>query len=103
MSTPAQVQYSLSQDSAFQQRALMILLDAAIAVQAEAPATNDDTKKSQYAALVLNAPQAYLNQWAMGLATQTDPATGQLMTAAITDANLLAVANNLFLAFAGRV
>lgn len=101
--TAANTQYALAQDLAFLERVQIAAITIAAQVQSEATSTSNDTKRSQFAAAVLNSPAAYVAQLALGVVTQNDPATSALVTAAVSDANIQIILSSLWNAFAGRV
>lgn len=62
-------QHNLSQDSVFKNRVRVAMLTGATNVQAEATSTTNHTNRSNYAKLVLNDPDSYINAFCEAVTT----------------------------------
>ena len=100
---PYTAQDALSQDSTFRTRVRLAIVTTCINIQAEINTTSNHTNRANYAKLVLNAPDQYLNSFALACVSQNDPATTLPMTATITDANMTTVVSSVFNALAGTI
>src|SRR5687767_10066831 len=76
-------QWNLASDDEFKRRAQVAICSAAIAIQAEAPATPNHPNRANYAKLVLNSPDSYMPLFALAICA-VDPA----LTPASPDATI---------------
>jgi hypothetical protein len=90
-------QDNLAHDSQFLQRVRIAMITAAVTVQAEAPATPNHTNRSNYAKLVLNAPDAYVQQFSEMVASNVAISANSL------DSDILFTVNTNFSAMAGMI
>ncbi len=91
-------QWNLASDDEFKRRVQIAMCSAAIAIQAEAPATPNHTNRANYAKLVLNSPDSYMPLFALAICA-LDPA----LTPASPDANIQTNVNAVWNALAGTL
>ncbi len=72
--------YETAASARFQQRVLMAVLKAAVAISSEATSTPDDANRKAYSKQALNNPQVVTVPWAQAMAAQ-----GYSNTSADTD------------------
>lgn len=90
-------QYALALDSVFQQKVFVAMVTAAIAVQAEIPATANHTNRSNYAKLVLNNPAFYVVSFSQSVVCNV------AITGASIDSDIQFAVNANFSALAGMI
>src|SRR5437016_3396645 len=93
-----QEQAILAETPAFVERVRIGMCAAAIAVQAEAPATPNHTNRATYAKLVLNSPDSYAPLFALAIC-----AFDSSLTAASADAAVQADVSAVWNALAGTL
>jgi hypothetical protein len=90
-------QASLAKDAIFQIRVRVAMLTAAVAVQSELTSIPNHTNRSNYAKLVLNAPDSYLYPFAQAVTTNA------AITAASLDSDIQFQSNSIWNAMAGVI
>ena len=90
-------QDNLAHDSQFLQRVRVAMVTAAVQVQAEVNTTDNHTNRSNYAKLVLNAPDAYVQQFANAVVSNA------AITTASIDSDIAFTVNSIFNAMAGTI
>ena len=88
----------MGRDSIFIERVAIAMLVAAANVQAEDSQTGNHSNRSNYARLVLNAPDAYARVFALAVS-----ATNGSIVASSQDSDIQFVVNGLWNALAGTV
>ena len=90
-------QVALAADSIFRKRVKEAMITAATQVQSEATATANDTNRSNYAKLVLNNPDNYLEAFCQAVVSNA------AITAASLDSDIQFQVNAVFTDLAGRI
>lgn len=88
---------NLAHDSIFLQKVRVAITTAAVAVQAEDPGTANHTNRTNYAKLVLNSPDAYLQPFSNAAVANV------AISAASTDSDIQFTINSIWNAMAGMV
>jgi hypothetical protein len=90
-------QDNLANDSQFLQRVRVAMVTAAVNIQAEVNTTPNHTNRSNYAKLVLNAPDQYLQPFSNAAVSNA------AITAASLDSDIQFQVNAVFSALAGVI
>lgn len=91
------VQDNLAHDSVFLQRIRVAMVTAATNIQAEDPGTTNHTNRSNYAKLVLNTPDGYMQAFSDAVVSNV------AITSASTDSDLQFTVNSLWNAMCGTI
>ena len=90
-------QHNLSQDSVFKNRVRVAMLTGATSVQSEGTTVPNHTNRANYAQLVLNSPDSYINAFCE--AATTNPP----IVASSPDSDLQAAVGSLWNDLAGTI